>query len=80
MIPKNNKDKFIEKYGNLWYLREFDFMPENLADYHNNLTESRMKIALSEPKKWAIYDNYDKALAASIKVRVALGLTSVLTI
>jgi len=77
MIPKNNKDKFIEKYGNLWYLREFDFMPENLADYHQNMTEARMKIALSEPKKWAIYDDYDKAMMASITVRMALGLHEV---
>jgi hypothetical protein len=41
------------------------------------MTEARMKIALSEPKKWAIYDDYDKAMMASITVRMALGLHEV---
>ena len=74
MIPKNNKEEFIKRYGNWWYLREFDFFPQNLADYEQNMTTERMEIALSFKKPWAIYGNYHDAVQASIEVRQKLGL------
>ena len=38
MIPKNNKEKFVKKYGNWWFLRDLDFLVENLADCGYNMT------------------------------------------
>lgn len=73
MIPKNNKKKFIEKYGNWWYLRDFDFLVENLANSGYNMTVERMKVIMGK-KSWAVYDNYNEAVEASKKVRSALGL------
>lgn len=73
MIPKNNKKKFIEKYGNWWYLRDFDFLVENLANSGYNMTVERMKVIMGK-KSWAVYDNYYEAVEASKKVRSALGL------
>lgn len=72
MIPKNNKEKFVKKYGNWWYLRDLDFFPMNLADCGYNMTAERMRI-VREGKEWAVYDNYYKAVEASRKVRRALG-------
>ena len=62
MVPKNNKEEFIKRYGNWWYLREFDFLPENLANYEQNMTAERMEIALSYKKPWAVYGNYHDAV------------------
>ena len=73
MIPKNNKEKFVEKYGNWWYLRDLDFLVENLADCEYNMTYERMDIVF-DGKLWAVYDNYDEAVEASKKVRRVLGL------
>lgn len=72
MIPKNNKEKFVKKYGNWWYLRDLDFLPMNLADCGYNMTEKRMRI-VREGKEWAVYDKYHNAVEASMKVRRALG-------
>lgn len=72
MIPKNDKEKFVKKYGNWWYLRDLDFLVENLADCGYNMTVDRMRI-VREGKEWAVYDNYYEAVEASRKVRKALG-------
>lgn len=74
MIPKNNKEKFVKKYGNLWYLREFDFLVENLADCGYDMTVERMRIVKQRYKVWAVYDNYFEAVQNSILVRKTLGL------
>ncbi len=76
MIPKNNKEKFVKKYGNWWYLRDLDFLPMNLADCGYNMTTERMRI-VREGKEWAVYDNYFEAVQNSIVVRKALGLPEV---
>lgn len=72
MIPKNNKEKFVKKYGNWWYLRDLDFLVENLADCGYNMTAERMRI-VCEGKEWAVYDNYHEAVEVSRKVRKTLG-------
>ena len=77
MIPYKNKEKFIELYGNWWYLRDFDFLVENLADSQYDMTAERMRIVRSK-ERWAVYDDYDKAVSASMSVRRALGLPPVL--
>lgn len=77
MIPKNNKEKFVKRYGNLWYLRDLDFFPENLAECGYNMTVGRMDIVFSRDRRWAVYDDYDEAVEASKKVRKAAGLPEV---
>ncbi len=73
MIPKNNKEKFVKKYGNWWFLRDLDFLVENLADCGYNMTYERMDVVF-DGKLWAVYDDYDEAVEASKKVRKVLGL------
>lgn len=75
MIPKNNKERFVKKYGNLWYLRDLDFLVENLAECGYNMTVELMAIAMrsGKRKQWAVYDDYDEAVDASKRVRKALG-------
>lgn len=51
MIPKNNKERFVKKYGNLWYLRDLVFFPQNLADCGYNMTAKRMQLEY----KWKTY-------------------------
>lgn len=76
MIPKNNKEKFLKKYGNWWYLRDLDFLVENLADCGYNMTTESMKIVCGG-NCWAVYNNYDEAVKASKKVRKVLGFKEV---
>lgn len=76
MIPKNNKEKFVKKYGNWWYLRDLDFLVENLADCGYDMTVKRMKI-VRDGNQWAVYDNYYEAVDASKLVRKTLGLPEV---
>lgn len=75
MIPKNNKERFVKKYGNWWYLRDLDFLVENLADCGYNMTVERMNVVKSKDKLWAVYDNYYEAVEASKAVRKALGFS-----
>lgn len=75
MIPRKNREKFVKKYGNLWYLRDLDLLVENLADCGYNMTENRMVVArMTYPKVFAVYGRYDEAVEASRKVRETLGL------
>lgn len=76
MIPKNNKERFVKKYGNWWYLRDLDFLVENLADCGYNMTVERMEVVRGG-NQWAVYNNYDEAVKASKNVRYALGLPEV---
>ena len=48
MIPKNNKEKFVKKYGNWWFLRDLDFLVENLADCGYNMTQFCKKMNFNE--------------------------------
>lgn len=76
MIPKNNKEKFVKKYGNWWYLRDLDFLVENLSDCGYDMTVERMKI-VRNGNQWAVYDNYYEAVDTSKLVRKTLGLPEV---
>jgi hypothetical protein len=78
MIPKKNKKKFVEEYGNWWYLREFDFRVENLADYEYPISIEMMRI-ICERKEcdWMVYNNYNDAVRASKYVRSSFGLPEI---
>lgn len=71
MTPRNNPKKFVQKWGNLWYLREFDYLPEHLAFYPHNLRKEQIEYGV---KNWAFFNDYEKAVQASIEVRKVLGL------
>jgi hypothetical protein len=38
MIPKKDIERFEKTYGEWWFLREFDFLPEKLSYYGMNIT------------------------------------------
>ena len=73
MIPRNNQEKFIEKFGHLWYLRDFDFLPEPLELYMHNLKYSYINECLMM-HVGKIFITKEEAIEASRKIRNQLGL------
>lgn len=77
MIPSKNPKKFVEEYGNWWYLREFDYLPEPLEYYDRNLNPSALCFIMCSAKEsgcWRLFDNEEEAKKASCRVRETLGL------
>lgn len=77
MIPNKNPKRFIEEYGNWWYLREFDYFPEPLEYYNKELNHNAIQLILNSKERdcgWRLFDNIMDAKKASNEVREALGL------
>ena len=56
-----------------WYLREFDFLPENLAYYGKHLSKDAQNEILSQ-ERWRLFRSKEEAQKACNRVRTALGL------
>lgn len=69
MIPRNNPEKFVEKYGDLWYLREFDYLPEQLKYYSHNIRANFMKNVQKEDRLFDIFHTREEAQKASDDIR-----------
>lgn len=67
MIPKNNPEKFVKQYGKWWYLREFDYLPEPLEYYENNITLQFMQEV--HKGRFDIFSSKEEALEASYQIR-----------
>lgn len=74
MIPKNNIELFVRKYGHLWFLRDFDYLPERLEYYDRCLSTEFMKEV--EKGNFKVFKTEEEARAASKQVRSVLGLLS----
>lgn len=72
MIPRNNKKKFIEKYGYKWYLRDFDYYPAPLENMWMEWGENQWDGVRKNTLK--VFDNMNDAYLASYEVRKLLGL------
>lgn len=73
MVPNKNPEKFVEKYGQKWFLREFDFLPERLEFYNRNLSKDAIN-EIQRGVNWKVFDNLEEAKKASDAARVAVGL------
>lgn len=73
MLNIEEQKKFVETFGNRWYLRDLDYLPEPLECYPHNLKSSCVK-ELNEGKVGRIFNSWDDACEASNKVREILGL------
>lgn len=73
MVPNKNPLKFIEKHGQKWFLREFDFLPERLEYYNKNLSKDAL-IEIERGVNWKVFDTLDEAKEACDKVRETVGL------
>lgn len=67
MIPINNPEKFIEKHGKWWYLREFDYLPAPLEYYNMNITKKFMQEV--SHSNFELFRSKEKALEASYQIR-----------
>ena len=67
MIPKNNPEKFITTYGNWWYLREFDYLPEPLEYYNKNISSEFMSCV--KEGKFDLFQSLEDAKLASYEIR-----------
>ena len=67
MIPRNNPEKFIERWGNWWYIREFDYLPEPLEYYERNITTEFMNEVAKGT--FELFRTKEKALEASYQIR-----------
>ena len=67
MVPKNNPTKFIDAYGDWWFIREFDYLPQQLKYYDKSITQEFMKYALLN--KFDLFANKEEALEASYQIR-----------
>lgn len=70
--------EYIEKYGEQWYLRDFDFLPEKLSyrieyDKYYNFSDFVKGI---EKGDFILFNNEAEAIRKSIKIRNIFGLNN----
>jgi len=71
---KSRSERFIEKFGHWFYLRELDFFPEPCEDYPKAFKMSGNWLNLHKEKKWLLFDDIEKACATSYAIRKSLGM------
>lgn len=75
MIPQKNRQKFYDRFGEVYYLRAFDFLPEPIANYPENLKYSYILGCLNNlPDYGRVFQTRREAAEASNRVRETLGL------
>lgn len=73
MIPRDNRNLFKNRYGEWWYLREFDYLPESILDYSKNISASFIH-SWKKDKVFDLFETKEEAIAASYKIRRERGL------
>ena len=75
MIPQKNRQKFYDRFGEVYYLRDFDFLPEPIVNYPENLKYSYILGCLNNlPNYGRLFQTRREAAEASNRVRETLGL------
>lgn len=74
-------EEFIEKYGEVWYLRDFDFLPERLSYRveHDELYEETnflKEVIYGDKGIFVTFKKEEDALINSIKVRELFNLNN----
>lgn len=69
---------YIEKYGEQWYLRDFDFLPEKLScriEYDKYYNFSNFVEGINNGN-FVLFDDEAEAIRKSIKIRNIFGLNN----
>lgn len=75
MIPSKNRQKFYDRFGEVYYLREFDFLPEPIVIYPQNLKYGYIEGCIAEKHGYGkLFYTREEAADASNRVRETLGL------
>jgi len=70
-------EAFLRKYGERWYLRDFDFYIEKLSERierEKDISSNFLRQLLSNDGSDKIFNSEKEAILACIKVRKVLGL------
>lgn len=67
MIPINDPEKFVERWGNWWYIREFDYLPAPLEYYNMNITSKFMQEVVH--RNFELFRSKEEALETSYQIR-----------
>ena len=74
MIPNKNPKEFVDTFGEWWYLREFDYLPEPLELYNRNITLEFMLEA--KQGTFDLFKTKEEAIIASLLIRLQRGMVS----
>lgn len=72
MVPRNNPKKFVERWGEWWYIREFDYLPEPLKYYDRNISTLFMREAANG--HFDLFRTREAAMDASYHIRLERGI------
>lgn len=73
--PKSKKERFIEKFGYWWYIRDLDFLPQPCEDYMQAFKMSGKWLDLIKEGKWIAFNDFETACQASNTIRKSMGMT-----
>jgi len=71
---KSKKEKFIEKFGHWWYIRDLDFMPQPCEDYMKAFKLDGKWLDLVKSGRWLAFNNLEEARKASNAIRKIMGM------
>ena len=72
---KSKQERFIEKFGYWWYIRDLDFLPQPCEDYMQAFKMSGKWLDLIKEGKWIAFNNFETACQASNTIRKSMGMT-----
>jgi len=71
---KSKRERFIEKFGHWWYIRDLDFLPQPCEDYMKAFKMDGKWLDLVNEGKWKAFNNLEEARKASNIIRKAMGM------
>ena len=72
---KSKRERFIEKFGYWWYIRDLDFLPQPCEDHMEAFKMSGKWLDLIKEGKWIAFNNFETACQASNTIRKSMGMT-----
>ena len=71
---KTKKERFIEKFGYWWYIRDLDFLPQPCEDNMQAFKMSGKWLDLIKKGTWIAFNNFESACQASNTIRKTMGM------
>lgn len=71
---KSKREKFIEKFGHWWYIRDLDFLPQPCEDYMKAFKMDGKWLDLVNKGGWKAFNNLEEARKASNAIRKIMGM------
>lgn len=71
---KSKREKFIEKFGHWWYIRDLDFLPQPCEDYMKAFKMDGKWLDLVNEGKWKAFNNLEEARKASNAIRKIMNM------